>query len=348
MTKHSRCLPTGDLPYTEEKTATKMMVKLFEDIPFLANFPNISLSENVLIRTAQNIPGVSINDRKVIFNDKELQLKQKLVALDAVFNNPDEENLKPFCFDTNFLSKYYQIIDRIKPAETVINFMGPFSLSQRLTNSEGKQFLTDKYYRKIIIQSISVKALWIINEIKKLSPETKPIILLEEPLLHKVGSIKRENENITRDVIIKMFAKVISKIKSYGAVVCVQCFEKCDWKIPIEAGADIISFDAYNNPNNLSIIPEVVNDYLAHGGRINWAIVPVMNETIVKNLSVDYIFDRLLTTMEGLITAGTSEKLVYNRSTVSIQGNIDKLPLIFAEKALMIANQTAKRIPVKS
>lgn len=348
MKKSFRCLPVGNLPYTTDKAATKMMVKLFENIPFLANLPDASPDENLLRRTLMNTPGVFIQEKKVIFDNDAPNLKSKLVALDAAFNSPTEENLEQFKFETFFLPKYYQIIERIKPAETVINLIGPFTLSQRLMNNEGTQLLADKYYRKVVIQSICVKALWIIHKIKKLSPETRPFIILEEPLLYKIGDIKRENEDVTRDVIINMFSKVISKIHEYEGLVGIQCFEKCDWKIPIDSGVDLISFDAYNNPNNLNIMPAKINEYLVRGGRINWAIVPVMNETIVKSLSVEYIYDRFIKTIEGLIVAGTSEKLTYNRATISIQGDINSLPLIFAEKALIVANQVSKRIPVKS
>lgn len=348
MKKTFKCLPTGDLPYTTDKATTKMMVKLFENIPYLANLPNISPEENLANRTLINIPGVVIKDKKIIFNNNEANLKQKLVLLDTAFNNPSAETLASFGLETFFLHKYYQILDRIKPIETVVNFLGPISLSQRMVNKDGTQLLADKFYRKILIQAVSIKALWIIHKIKELSPETTPIIILEEPLLYKVGDIKRENEDVTRDVIINMLAKIIKKIHDFGAKACIQCFEKCDWKIPIEAGTDIISFGAYDNPNNLNIIPEQVNEFLVNGGKINWAIIPVKNEAIVKALNIDNIYDRFIKTLEGLIIAGTSEKLTYNRATVSIQGNVNHLPLIFAEKAIMIANQLSKRIPFKS
>ena len=145
-----------------------------------------------------------------------------------------------------------------------------------------------------------------------------------------------------------MFAKVIQKIKECHGLVGIQCFEKCDWQIPIEAGADIISFDAYNNPNNLNIIAEKINDFLAGGGRINWGIVPVMTEALVKSLTVDQVYDRFAKTVENLVIAGVSERLAYNRAMVSINGNVNKLPLIFAEKALMLSVQLSKRIPHKS
>ena len=176
--------------------------------------------------------------------------------------------------------------------------------------------------------------LWIIQKIKEISPRTVPVIVLEEPLLSQLGTLKRESEDVTTEMIINIFSKIVEKIKSAGALVAVQSMDKCDWQVPILSGVDIISFDAYNNPNNLSIIPEQVTEFLSRGGLINWAIVPVMNESIVKSLNIDNVSHRFFVTLQGLINAGVPENMVYNSALVSIQGNVDKLPLVFAEKAI--------------
>lgn len=341
-----RCLPVGDMPYEDIKFTTKLIVKLFEQCPFLAVMPNASANDSVLKLSLENIPGVSFDEKKVKFTASDEKLRKHLVSLDTVYNNPTPEGLEQYKMDSVFLEKYLQIISRLKPRETVVNIIGPFTASQLLSTASDIQLLEEKYYRKMIIQAVSVKALWIINQIKTLSPETVPIIVLEEPLFHRFGDVKREYEDVTRDIVINMFSKVIQKIKNTGSAVAVQCFEKCDWKIPIEAKTDIISFNAYNYPNNLNIIAEKVNDFLASGGRINWAIVPVINEATVKALTLDYAYNRFVKAVEDLIISGVSEKLAYNRSMVSIQGNVDKLPIIFAEKAVIIANQLSKRIPV--
>ena len=73
-----------------------------------------------------------------------------------------------------------------------------------------------------------------------------------------------------------------------------------------------------------------------------------MSESIIKSLNLDYVSSRLFSTMQGLILAGVSAENVYNSALVSIQGNVDSLPIIFAEKAIILATQLAKRIPVKS
>lgn len=343
-----KCLPVGDLPYEDNAMATKMMVKLFENVPYLAMLPKAAPTENIIHRTLENIPGVILKNKKAVFKDKDDSFKQQLAMLDNAFNNPTAENLELYKINSFFFPKYLQILKRIKPAETVVNILGPFSVSQLLTGKDEKQLLADKYYRKLVTQAISVKALWLIQQIKSVSPDTHPIIVLEEPLLYKYGDVKRENEDVTREIVINMFSKVIQKIKEYQGLTAVQSFEKCDWQIPIEAGVDIISFDAYNNPNNLNIIAEKINNFLIQGGRINWAIVPVKNEALVKSLNIDQVYNRFIKTIEGLITSGVSERLAYNRALVSIQGNVDNLPLIFAEKAIILATQLSKRIPFKS
>lgn len=343
-----KTLPVGSLPYEDDKAATRMIVKLFGATPYLAMLPLANANENIKYRTLSNLDGVRLKDKKYYLCSNMDKFRQISVKLDTIFNNPTAENLEPYKFDSYFFPKYLQILNRIKPKETVVNILGPFTMSQILINKSDMQILSDKMYRKFVIQSIAAKALWAICQIKSVSPDTTPLIMLEEPLLHKIGDVKRENEDVTKDIIVNLFAKVIQKIKEYHGFVGIQCFEKCDWQIPIEAGVDVISFDAYNNPNNLTIIAEKINDFLVGGGRINWGIVPVPSEAMVKSLTIDTVYNRFIKTIDNLVIAGTSERLTYNRATVSINGDIDKLPLIFAEKALMLSTQLAKRIPFKS
>ncbi len=343
-----KCFPSGNLPYETNEAATKMMVKLFEEIPYLAMLPNASETENIYYRSLENLPGVLLKDKKIFFKDKVPSFKQELVSLDVAFNNPTEENLEKYKINSFFLPKYLQILQRLQPKETVVNILGPFSVAHILSQKDSPHVLTDKCYRKLVIQAVCVKAIWLIRKIKEASPDTHPIVVLEEPLYHHYGDLKRGNNEITREIVLNLFSKVVNKIKEYQGLVAIQSFEKCDWQIPLEAKVDIISFDAYNNPNNLNIIAEKINDFLIAGGRINWAIVPTKTEALVKSLNIDEVYNRFEKTVEGLIVSGASERLVYNRALVSIQGNVDKLPLIFSEKALILATQLSKRIPFKS
>ncbi|MBO5737781.1 hypothetical protein J6R97_00390 [bacterium] len=344
----TRCIPLGTLPYDNIDSTTRMSAKIFERAPFIALLPNVSCDDTLLKRTLLNIPGVQFenNEVKIITSTKDY--KQELKKLEKAFNSPTSENLEPFAIDSPFIEKYFQLINKFKSPNSVINLLGPFTLSQNLINIAEEQMLVDKTFRKLFIQSVCVKALWAINKIKAINSNITPVIMLEEPQLAQLGNLKRENEDVTIELVTSLFTRVVDKLKSAGAIVGIQCLEKCDWKIPISSGVDIISYDAYNNPNNLCIIPEQIEEFLRRGGKINWGIVPVKNETLIKKLNIDELSKRLFTTMQGLINAGVPEHYVYNSALVSIQGNVDKLPIIFAEKAIILASQLAQKIPLKT
>ncbi len=348
MKLKTRCFPLGALPYSTIQTATKMIAKFFAQMPYLAVLPNLSAEDSVLARTLCNIPGISIKDTRVTLNLGDASYKQGMLKLDKAFNNPTPANLEPFKIEVPFLEKYLQIIKKFQSANAVVNLIGPFTISQLLTVAADEHVLVDKNFRKLFVQSVCVKALWMINKIKEYCPTTVPIIVLEESLFGQLGNIKRENEEVTVDLVTNMFAKVIEKIKSAGGLVAVQCLDKCDWKIPINAGVDIISFDAYNNYNNLTIIPEKLIEFISRGGKINWGIVPVMTEAMVRSLNIDFLTKRLFGAFENVVISGVPERFIYNSSLVSIQDNVDKLPVLFAEKAIILSSQLSKRIPFKS
>ncbi len=344
----TRCIPLGALPYSNIDLVTKFEAKLYQELPFLPLLPKISEEDTLMQRTLENIPGIKIEDHKVKIKIDSSHYKKRMSKLELAFNNPTLENLEIFAINSPFLEKFFQLIKKFNSPNAVVNLLGPFSISQILINAAEEEMLIDKTYRKLFIQAVCVKSLWIIEKIKEVCPSTVPLVILEEPYLSNLGDLKRENEDITVELVTTMFSRVIEKIKESGACVGIQCLEKCDWKIPINAGVDLISFDAYNNPNNLSIIPEQIIDFISRGGKINWGIVPVVNESIVKGLNIDLVSKRLFSTMEGLIIAGVPEPFVYNSAFVSIQGNVEHLPIIFAEKAIILANQLSKRIPIKN
>ena len=347
MKLKTRCIPFGAYPYESVETITKMVTKLFEEMPFIPKLPLVDENDTTIKRTLEGIPGITFVDKNIYLKTTSAQTKKELVQLDKAYNHPSPENLERYAFQAPFLQKYLSIIKKFKSKQACINLVGPFTLSQIVINNSSEQMLTDKNYRKFFIQAVVVKALWIIERIHEYNPTTTPVIILEEPVLSKVGILKRETEEITSELITHIFTRVVEKLKSTGAIVGIQCFGKCDWQIPIDAGVDLISFDAYNNPNNLCIIPDKITEFIEKGGMINWAIIPVMTESMIKSMNIDMLYDRLLVTLKWLVLAGVPEELVYKSALVSLQGDTNHLPLIFAEKASILATQLAKRISLK-
>ena len=343
-------LPVGNLPYEDIQLCKQMMLRLYETVPFLPELPLMDSNDDVYHRTVDNIPCIQFKEGKLLIADSNNEkLAQLVMKLEKLYNSSAPYVLDEFApTETQFFNMYIEILKRIKPKTTVINLVGPFTLANSFFNRNGSVILMDKIYRKFIIYLITAKALWFINKIKKASPDTKPLIMFNEQMLYKFGTLKRTNENITKESIVMLLARVYTKIKKEGAFVGVQAFEKCNWQLIFDtACVDLISFDAYNNPTNLNILAPSVNSYLAKGGYINWGIVPVMNENAIRSLNINMIHDRLKSTMEALADEGVSMDLLLKNSTVSVQGDLSRYPILFAEKAIMMANQLGDKLPIK-
>lgn len=344
----TRCLPVGALPYKDIKHTTAMMAKLFSETPFLALLPNISNTETVVDRVFENIPGITYSDGNVVLNAGGQNYKEDMKHLSDTFNKPSINHLEKYRFDAHFLEKYLQMIKKFKSTNAFFNILGPFTVSQILNETAQGQILVDKSYKKLFIHAVCVKALWMIEKIKETCPTTVPVIILEESMLSQLGMIKREKEDTSNKLVVDLISQVTNKLQQAGAIVGVQCMEKCDWSIPIKAGVDFISFDAYNNPNNLTIIPELLIDFIRKGGMINWGIIPVLSDEMVKGLTIDYLYKRLSSTIGGTILAGVPAELLYNSALISLNGDMDKLSVFFAEKAILLANQLGSKLLVRN
>ena len=213
MNLSSKCFPLGALSYENVESTTRMVVKLFEKNPFLAFLPNVSEDDNVIRRTLENIPGIRFKDDNVVLKVGTNSYEQNLKKLDKAYNSPTLENLEPYAIEAPFLDKYLHIIKKFKSPNAYINLLGPFTISQMLQSAAEEQLLVDKSYRKLFIQAVCVKALWVIAKIKEFNPSTTPIVILEEPLFCRFGDLKRENEEITVELVTNLFSRVVEKIK---------------------------------------------------------------------------------------------------------------------------------------
>ena len=72
----------------------------------------------------------------------------------------------------------------------------------------------------------------------------------------------------------------------------VHCCGNTDWSVLLDTSADIVSFDAYNYAQSLSLYPAEVKKFLDRQGAIAWGIVPNSEEALAKE-SVASLKDRL-------------------------------------------------------
>jgi len=131
---------------------------------------------------------------------------------------------------------------------------------------------------------LKLKASWQEKKLSQISKKT--IIFVDEPYMSAFGSV---GMMLSREKVISLLEEVFIGINGLKGV---HCCGNTDWSVLLATSVDIISFDAYNYAQSLSLYPTEVKKFLDKGGTVAWGIVPNEEESLSKE-TVASLRDRL-------------------------------------------------------
>lgn len=213
-------------------------------------------------------------------------------------------------------NKFLELIKETKPKYAKGQITGPFTLSLVLQTQD-------------VIERLTQKALWQINEIKKVSPHTIPIIFIDEPSL----------SNLKSKPPVKMIKSISDRIKGNGGMSGLHCCGNCDWTIALNAGIDIISFDAYSYIGTLG---DEIKTFLAHGGKIAWGIVPTKDKMALESANLNKMIEVFENGVKYLTKKGIDEKIIIENSLITPSCGAGSLSEELAEKAMNLTKQLSE------
>lgn len=213
-------------------------------------------------------------------------------------------------------NKFLELIKETKPKYAKGQITGPFTLSLVLQTQD-------------VIERLTQKALWQINEIKKVSPHTIPIIFIDEPSL----------SNLKSKPPVKMIKSISDRIKENGGMSGLHCCGNCDWTIALNAGIDIISFDAYSYIGTLG---DEIKTFLAHGGKIAWGIVPTKDKMALESANLNKMIEVFENGVKYLTKKGIDEKIIIENSLITPSCGAGSLSEELAEKAMNLTKQLSE------
>ena len=67
---------------------------------------------------------------------------------------------------------------------------------------------------------------------------------------------------------------MIAAVHAEGGLAGIHCCGNTEWSILMDAGADIVNFDAFGFGETIAMYPAAMKAHLERGGAIAWGIVP--------------------------------------------------------------------------
>lgn len=261
------CLPTviGSMPHTDPSLACSVVNRYLKDIPAWPQLPLRSFPENMYVQFSHGFPGVVVTEDR-IYVDRSRDLNKPLEELYAAYldNDVDKYPISPDY--AAGLHRFLGLAD-LSPLAVKGQITGPVTWGATVTDGDKRSIIWDDTLGDAAAKMLRLKAGWQEKALSQLSPNT--IIFVDEPYLEAYGS--SSFITLSKEKVISLLEEVLGGIKGLKGV---HCCGNTDWSVLLETSIDILSFDAYNYAQSLSLYPAEIKKFLDRQGTIAWGIVP--------------------------------------------------------------------------
>jgi hypothetical protein len=288
---HGIATAIGSFPHPEPEAACELILKHIPEIPIWPQLPNAGFREQMEIQYSEGMPCVVVDQEKgrIFFETGG----DPTGALETFYQNVVEENLDYFRISPEYSRGLYHMEKKLAAMDrSAVQFLkchvtGPLTFGLSKTDEGKRSIYYNEVFRDVVVKGIAMKARWLLNRFKPLGHSQ--ICFVDEPIFAAFGS--STYVSVQRPDVVACLGEVIEAIHREGALAGVHCCGNTEWTILIDAGADIISFDAFEYGETIGYYADEVKLFLENGGILACGIVPTSAkireqtpESLVKKL----------------------------------------------------------------
>ena len=214
---------------------------------------------------------------------------------------------------------------------------GPLSIGLSIVD-QNKRAIYYEAFRDVIIKGLVAKCRWQLNLFREFAENL--ICFVDEPILSAFGS--STYVSVQRDDVIAAVSEVAEAINGAGGLCGVHCCGNTEWPILIEAGVDIINFDAYGYGDSIALYGKQVGEFLGTGGYIAWGIVPTSEKVLSE--TVDSLVAKYNTAVDGLAAKGIDRDLICKQSMLTPSCGTGSLTEAQAERVFELLAKTSEAL----
>ncbi|MBW1807723.1 MAG: hypothetical protein JRJ87_05970 [Deltaproteobacteria bacterium] len=345
--KPPQCMATmiGSLPHKDPERAVQLVLAHLSEAPIWPELPNRSFFEDMVHAHTAGLPGLVVDEQAhKMYIDTSLDHAAELAGFyEKTMAAEASGDLEEFAMHSKYASAMeiaalaFERAGRIYPIIKV-HCIGPVSFQLGLKDAQGKALFYDETFQEVLTRQICLQARWIARRFSGFGETT--LAFLDEPSLAAFGS--SSFLGVMRADVVARLGTAVAALKSEGAKVGVHVCGNTDWPMIIEAGADLLNYDAYEYGSSMLVYADQIGPYLERGGIIAWGIVP--NNDKVRTESVQSLKDRFFSLVDGLVAAGVDRQLVLDQSMLTPACGLAPLSVEDAEHAIKLLAELAASV----
>lgn len=215
---------------------------------------------------------------------------------------------------------------------------GPITFGLAIVDENKRAIYYNDVFRDVVVKGMTMKARWVLNKFKPLGYDQ--VCFVDEPILSAFGS--STYVSVQRADVVSFLNEVVEAIHKEGALAGSHCCGNTEWPILIDAGVDIISFDAFEFGETIGYYPEQINKFLEGGGVIAWGIVPTAEK--INQETPDSLVKKLNEDVKNLADKGIDENLIWERCLLTPSCGTGSLSVELSEKIFQYLSELSKRL----
>ena len=329
----------GSFPHQDENEVFRLIFENFPETPFWPQLPKRSFLEGMVVQYSEGFPSLRWNEKEQrVWIETSHGFEKEI---EKFYQHQEGDELKPFEITEDF-AKGLRILNDLtsKDHRKKIKYIkgqiaGPITFGLALTDLEGKSIFYDPTLRDILVKHLSLKARWMEKKFNDLFPGIPTIIFFDEPSLASFGSAF---SGLNREDVVHSLNECFDAVKGLKGT---HCCGNTDWSVLLSTHLDILSFDAYDYLETLSLYPKDLRAFLERGGILAWGIVPT-SEAILKE-DAQSLVKRFKEGVETLSKKGIDPVLL-QRAIITPSCGTASLPIPLAERVCQLTAEVSKRL----
>jgi len=339
----------GSMPFEDPAYAVGVSLKSM-DAPIWPQLPRLGLLEQMEVQYSENIPCAVVDaEKNRMFFQTDVDYSEKFAEFyEAYMTAADDGGTKDFSsmlISEKYSKGIYAMLKTLKEKGKQpwlkVQSTGPVTFALSITDENKRAMYYNEEFRDVITKSISAKSRWQIQQFKPFADNI--ICFIDEPILSAFGS--STYVSVKREDVVSILNEVIEAIHAEGGIAGIHCCGNTEWSILIDAGVDIVNFDAFEYGDTIAIYSDSVKKHLERGGTLAWGVVPTSEK--IRNQTVESLEAQLEKVMDNLASKGIDKKIITEQAIITPSCGTGSLAVEDAEKVFSLMAELSKRMKSK-
>lgn len=341
----------GSMPFSDVEHALDVSLRTL-DAPIWPQMSAFGLREQMEIQYSEGMPRAVIDEAKGrMYVDTSGDYSEAFAAfyetyLTAMDPDGGTGDCSAMAISETFSRGFHGLLRRLQNAGGRRPWLkaqttGPVSFALTIVDENKRAIWYNEEFRDVVIKTMAMKCRWQLQALKPYAGNL--ICFIDEPILSAFGS--STYVSVRRDDVVAAIGECVAAVKAEGALAGVHCCGNTEWTILIDAGVDIVNFDAFGFGETIAMYAPAVQRHLDAGGMLAWGVVPT--SPAIREQTVESLAAKLESVIDNLAAKGIDKGLILRQALITPSCGTGSMAPADAEKVFEMTAALSRQMKSK-